>query len=114
MRISDWSSDVCSSDLDLGYALFVFALGRSCGCGLRRWRWQGLAIEFAGCAAWQAFVQNDSMGKHIGGQQTLDVPEQAVCRGQVGTRSIPADLRQRLWGVAVSPGAGLLGARRLQ
>src|SRR3546814_19926326 len=54
------------------------------------------------------------MGKHIGGQQTLDVPEQAVCRGQVGTRHMPDDLRQRLWRVAVYHGGGIVDARRLQ
>src|SRR3546814_9703498 len=36
MRISDWSSDVCSSDLELGkFALFASAVGVGLGFGLQ-------------------------------------------------------------------------------
>src|SRR3546814_1303891 len=48
MRISDWSSDVCSSDLLLTYTLFTQLFHHSRGTGyprlLRATQWAGLVL----------------------------------------------------------------------
>src|SRR3546814_1250200 len=72
MRISDWSSDVCSSDLlivAIGYAIAFYALSltlRTIPVGISYAIWSGVGIILVTGVAWALYGQKRSEERRVG------------------------------------------------
>src|SRR3546814_14406827 len=111
MRISDWSSDVCSSDLTAATKRCELRLD----VGLRAHRLElaGEVVLAAGvgdvieCAARDALVDRTGTRLHVGGLVlgTLD--------GHADVAHLPADTGERLVDLGLRLGRGVVGLDRL-